>query len=60
MPYIEKQYIEDVDDRIYRWTDLLETVNATAWAWVFPACTRRLRASGNDYCPGTAVLIREI
>jgi len=60
MPYIRKPYMEDVDDRIYRWIDLLADLDATAYAWVFPACARTLRSSDKDYCPGAAVIIREI
>lgn len=60
MPYFREDYIEQLDDRIHRWIDHLADLDATAYAWVFPACTRTLRGRDKTYCPGAAVVIREI
>ena len=60
MPCFRRNYKSQVDDRIHRWTEVLAGLEASAYAWVFPGCTRTLWSSDKFFCPGAAVVIREI
>ena len=59
-PYFRKQYMDEVNNRICAWTELLNDLDATAYAWVFPDCARNLRGYDKLYYPGTAVIMREV
>jgi hypothetical protein len=61
MPCFKLGSKSQLDDRVQQWTDGLAGLEASAYAWVFPGCTRTLWWSEDEYfCPGAAVIIREV
>jgi hypothetical protein len=58
-PYFRKECMDDVDDRIHEWIKRLGDLDATAYAYVFPDCSRHFQGEDKLYYPGTAVIIRE-
>lgn len=61
MPYIKTNSIDDINERITSWVDMVKDVDCSCCAWVFPAEARYAQyGCEENLCPGAALLIREI
>ena len=60
MPYIGRKYREQIDDKLDSWVEVLGELDTSAYAWVFPQRARYIHDSDGDFCPGVAVLIKEV
>jgi hypothetical protein len=60
MPYFKKGLKTQVNERLDAWVKSLSDLDTSAYAWAFPENTRYFHDSGDDFCPGVAVLIKEV
>jgi hypothetical protein len=60
MPYFRKGAKPQIDKKILAWVDALEDLDTSAYAWVFPKSSRYIHDSDGYFCPGVAVLIKEV
>ena len=59
-PYFQKgTNVEEIDARLETWIADLAELDTTSYAWAFPRCARRMKTEWS-YCPGEAILIREV
>jgi hypothetical protein len=57
LPYFRKR--ESINQRVPMWIKEVKNLDYDALAWVFPSCARYL-SDGKYYCPGAALLIKEV
>jgi hypothetical protein len=60
MPYFRKATKSQIDQKILAWVEALEDLETSAYAWVFPQSSRYIHDSDGNFCPGVAVLIKEV
>jgi hypothetical protein len=60
MPYFREACKSEITGRLSLWVEKLHDLDTSAYAWVFPGCARYIRGYDNSYCPGVAVLIKEV
>jgi hypothetical protein len=59
MPYFRKHVKDSITERVHLWVKAIRGLDYDALAWVFPSDTRYL-FDGEYYCPGTALVIKEV
>lgn len=59
-PFFKKSCKSQIDEKLNQWVEILQGLDTNAYAWVFPPCARHIWSSDEDFCPGEAVLIKEV
>jgi hypothetical protein len=59
-PFFKKSCESQIDEKLNKWVEMLQGLDTNAYAWVFPPCARNTWSSDDDFCPGEAVLIKEV
>ena len=59
-PMFKKNIESKIDEKLDQWVQMLADINTDAYAWVFPECARHKWSSDGYFCPGEAVLIKEV
>jgi hypothetical protein len=59
-PVFKKRFKAQIDGNLGRWVEMLAGFETNAYAWAFPSCARYLYSEDGYYCPGEALLIREV
>lgn len=59
-PIFKKQVKTEIDAKLNQWVEMLNDLDINAYAWVFPSCARFTWSSNGYFCPGEAVLIKEV
>lgn len=60
VPLISTRLKNNLDRAIRNWIEKLREYQSDAVAWVFPSLTRHVKTGRKYYCPGVAVVIRQI
>ena len=60
MPYFRKGSVSRINEKLEAWVQTLSELDTSAYAWVFPQSTRYLFDSDEFFCPGVAMLIKEV
>jgi len=59
-PVFKKRFKAEIDIKLKRWVEMLAEFDTSAYAWAFPPCARHIYSEDGYFCPGEAVLVKEV